>query len=76
MLCNQKFKPDARSNYALSVACPLWVKSRQMQCKTACPLYPQKTGMCGALVHLLWADSGHLLSRSPDRYAPAPPEEL
>jgi len=42
MLCNQKFKPDARSNYALSVACPLWVKSRQMQCKTACPFYPQK----------------------------------
>src|SRR5262245_60924994 len=22
--------------------CPLWVKSRHMQCKTACPLYPQK----------------------------------
>ena len=33
MLCNQKFKPDARSNYTLSVACPLWVKSRQMRAK-------------------------------------------
>jgi hypothetical protein len=22
--------------------CPLWVKSRHMQCKTACPLYPRK----------------------------------
>src|SRR5262249_34573379 len=22
--------------------CPLWVKSRHMQCKRSCPLYPQK----------------------------------
>src|SRR5262249_22878037 len=22
--------------------CPLWVKSRHLQCKTACPRYPQK----------------------------------
>src|SRR5262249_47803589 len=22
--------------------CPLWVKSRHLQCKTACPLYPPK----------------------------------
>src|SRR5262245_42902564 len=38
MLRNQKNTPDARSNYALSVACPLWVKSRHMQCNSSCPL--------------------------------------
>jgi len=27
--------------------CPLWVKSRHVQCKSACPLYPRK-GTCGA----------------------------
>jgi hypothetical protein len=24
------------------VRCPLWVKSRYLQCKTGCPLYPPK----------------------------------
>src|SRR5262245_60063892 len=24
------------------LACPLWVKSRHVQCKRACPLYPRK----------------------------------
>src|SRR5262245_59253773 len=42
MLCNQKFIPDARSSYALSVACPLWVKSRYSRRKKSCPLYPRK----------------------------------
>ena len=23
-------------------SCPLWVKSRHLQCKKACPLYPRK----------------------------------
>src|SRR5262245_19304425 len=26
----------------IACRCPLWVKSRHMQCKRACPLYPQK----------------------------------
>ena len=26
----------------VGAACPLWVKSRHLQCKTACPLYPRK----------------------------------
>ena len=25
-----------------SIACPLWVKSRHVKCKTSCPLYPQE----------------------------------
>src|SRR5262249_29974649 len=33
---------------ASKAKCPLWVKSRHMQCNTACPLYPK---------------SGHLVSR-------------
>jgi hypothetical protein len=28
--------------HVISVSCPLWVISRHWQCKTACPLYPQK----------------------------------
>ena len=28
--------------HALSVACPLWVISRHLRCKTTCPLYAQK----------------------------------
>jgi len=27
--------------------CPLWVKSRHVQCKTACPLYPRKRTLAG-----------------------------
>ena len=27
--------------YNRPAECPLWVKSRHVQCKTACPLYPQ-----------------------------------
>src|SRR5262245_65962361 len=42
--------------------CPLWVKSRHSQCKTACPLYPESRhvqckGQC-----LLWANSGLMQS--------------
>src|SRR5262245_59717806 len=33
----------ARANkLKIAVSCPLWVISGHMQCKTACPLYPQK----------------------------------
>jgi hypothetical protein len=42
MLRNQKITRDARSNYALSVACPLWVKSRHDALNLGCPLYPRK----------------------------------
>ena len=30
-----------RPSILKSVQCPLWVKSRHLQCKTSCPLYPQ-----------------------------------
>src|SRR5262245_42609678 len=39
--------------------CPLWVKSRHMQRKTACPLYPQGDIKCDTGECPLWAKSGH-----------------
>src|SRR5262249_16364002 len=47
-----------RSNI-LRTECPLWVKSRHMQCKTACPLYPRKRHRLRISAWLLWpkADS-------------------
>src|SRR6185312_7186181 len=35
--------PDTqeRTSYRLSHGCPLWVISRHLRCKTACPLYPR-----------------------------------
>src|SRR5262245_2765410 len=38
-----QIKSGARCSAGIrSDECPLWVKSRHMQCKTACPLYPRK----------------------------------
>ena len=39
------FSPGLESGSAARVACPLWVKSRHVQRKTACPL----SAMCGRL---------------------------
>src|SRR5262245_18126252 len=43
------YRPLARGQCSVAIKpillkreCPLWVKSRHMQCKKACPLYPQK----------------------------------
>jgi len=30
-----------KPTYWKGAQCPLWVKSRHVQCKRACPLYPQ-----------------------------------
>src|SRR5262245_4929649 len=32
----------SRCDYIWKGECPLWVKSRHVQCTTACPLYPRK----------------------------------
>ena len=37
-----------RKGYVPRIQCPLWVKSRHVQCKTACPLYPQERTLGGA----------------------------
>src|ERR1044071_2718493 len=36
-----KLRHRIGSAYLLEGGCPLWVKSRLMQCSNACPLYPQ-----------------------------------
>jgi hypothetical protein len=28
-------------NFSAWISCPLWAKSRHLQCKTACPLFPR-----------------------------------
>ena len=38
--------------------CPLWVKSRHVQCTKPCPLYPRKRTFLGAGEYPLWANSG------------------
>ena len=38
--------------------CPLWVKSRHVQRKRSCPLYPRKRTFLGAGEYPLWANSG------------------
>src|SRR5262245_34281737 len=44
--------------------CPLWVKSRHLRCKRACPLYPRKqTYAVQKQKCLLWANSGHVMQR-------------
>src|SRR6516165_7722641 len=40
-------------------ACPLWVKSRHMQCNTACPLYPHSDIDCVLRAYPLCAKSGN-----------------
>ena len=49
--CPVAARIQARTSYRLKSAkwkgaqrsqCPLWVKSRHVQCKTPCPLYPRK----------------------------------
>ena len=52
MLRNQKITQDARSNYALSVACPLWVISRHLQCKTVMSALPPIADICSARAHV------------------------
>jgi hypothetical protein len=48
--------------------CPLWVKSRHLQCINPCPLYPPKTDMCGALAHVRFGPIADMLTiRSPLR---------
>ena len=31
-----------KKGYVPRIQCPLWVKSRHLRCKKACPFYPQK----------------------------------
>jgi hypothetical protein len=40
--------------------CPLWVKSRHLQCKKACPIYRRLRTLRGS-ERLLSANSGHRL---------------
>src|SRR6516162_1896986 len=43
--------------------CPLWVKSRHLQCKTSCPLYLQKRTLTGLFDHLVGAFNQWLKNR-------------
>src|SRR5215471_2996991 len=42
----------------MRTGCPLWVKSRHIQCKTACPLYPRKRTLRCTRPCRLWARCG------------------
>ena len=39
---------DGITRIRSKLGCPLWVKSRHVQHKRLCPLYPPKADMCGA----------------------------
>ena len=49
--------------------CPLWVKSRHLQCKPGCPLYPQKRTCAVQLGMSALCQSGHSLSNQTARIA-------
>ena len=57
---------ECRSVHAVGVskACPLWVKSRHLQCKKVCPLYPQSGHSRLTLECPLSANSGHCPTHS------------
>src|SRR5262245_35821894 len=44
--------------FAVQSPCPLWVKSRHVQCTKACPLYPQSRPQMRPRECPLWANSG------------------
>jgi hypothetical protein len=46
--------------------CPLWVKSRHLQCKKACPLTPKSGHVQCTRVCRLWANSGQTVAFNRD----------
>ena len=46
--------------------CPLWVISRHVERKRACPLYPPKADMCSATRHVCFVPIAHILASQRD----------
>src|SRR5262245_58413473 len=67
---NQNNAPGTKNEWH-SIApcpCPLWVKSRHVQCKTACPLTPESDHKCHKWACPLRAHNGHLSAQAQFRF--------
>src|SRR5262245_15711589 len=47
---------------------PAWVKSRHMQCKTACPLYAPKADICSAPATVIMLDGTRVATAQQPQY--------